>query len=64
MPHLPGQGWNYRLVIDNRWRYSLLSLIEYQFLYFFIIDFQLCLGYALDLRPPCKGFRMKFAENE
>jgi len=25
------QGWNYRLVIDDRWRYSLLYFIDYRF---------------------------------
>jgi len=33
------QGWNYRLVIDNRWRYFFFYRISIR-LYFFTIDFQ------------------------
>jgi len=33
------QGWNYRLVIDNRWRYSLLFFHQISIrLYFLTID--------------------------
>jgi len=39
----PDQGWNYRLVIDNRWRYSLLFFYQISIrLYFLTIDFQTC----------------------
>jgi len=39
--HSTDQGWNYRLVIDNRWRFSLLFFYRILIrLYFFTIDFQ------------------------
>jgi len=37
------QGWNYRLVIDNRWRFSLLFFYRISIrLGFLTIDFQPC----------------------
>jgi len=46
------QGWNYQLVIDNRWRYSLLFLSNIDSSLLSTIDFQPCLLPAKNCSGP------------
>jgi len=49
------QSWNYRLVIDNRWRYSLLFFYRISFrLYCCFIEYQFVFTFSLlNSNPAC-----------